>query len=197
VKQVLGYGVLTDAAPRVKVMAYQGASSCVDGRLVNWTGGYLDVWVEDPNCPGQDIIVRSHRRDLGLDNAYWWAPEFSDYLSASVTTTTDRSRLRLLAGVVGSPLQAPKPLCTSPEPARNTLRGRVMVDQYLNSEVSGSIPASMGMGHLVLSSDSTSYPALGPHSIRWQLREEIDTGSVVTGNAGGGGGGMLMILRTP
>jgi hypothetical protein len=66
-RQMLGFGTLTDADPRVTVsMRMYRSSDCQDGMLTV-RNAKLDVWVEDPRpaCAGTSIAFHSFWQDVG------------------------------------------------------------------------------------------------------------------------------------
>lgn len=170
VKQVLGYGTLTATNSTVRALAYQGASPCLSGQVGVWSGAYLDVWVEDDKteCVGQDLSYSSvyMTRGTAPENAYVWKTNMATAVSLPITKVENRSSIRVLTSVEGTPDVNPNNVC-----------GQEAATLVLQSTVAGSIsatsiraiPASMGMGHLVLSTESQTALSNLPRTFKVNL----------------------------
>lgn len=160
VKQILGYGRLTAANSKVRVQSYQGASPCTDKSIAVWSGAYLDIWVEDDGgaCAGKDIQFASYYRNQLLNagsataNLWNWSTTMEPLHTLSVTKNPDRNQLLVLSSVEGTPAQDPNTVCGS-EAA--TLVSQHAVQGLTAAQKIEPVPASQGMGHLVLSGEST------------------------------------------
>lgn len=151
VKRVLGYGHLnSDNNSNIRVLATQGSSPCTDNQVSVFSGGTLDVWVEDADvrCQKKDINMVSSYQTLGLSKHYW-STEMQEIISLHIPATNDRSTMLVLSAIEGSPEKNPNSVCgqesaTLVSQAVTNLQG--VVDTQIEA-----IPASQGMGHVVLS----------------------------------------------
>jgi hypothetical protein len=184
VKSVIGYGKLDSASASVKVVSRQGASPCVDGEIVVWSGGYLDVWVEDAasHCHGTDIQVASWYGSHGFTDRWYWTTSFAPILTLDPSVAPGRTRAMLLASTEGTIEANPNQQCGS-EAA--TLASRIMLDGAQADAVAEAIPASMGMGHLVLDHDVEVSVTMGPHTVALELGSNTGFSQVFTGECCG------------
>lgn len=160
-RQNVGLGVLDDTHAHVKVMSYQGSSPCTDGALVAEAGSKLDVWIEDAACPNQDIKATSYYATAGIGPFWEWPTMMAKVISTSITTEASES-LQVLGVIEGTPHMNPNTTCGS-EAA--TLVMQTILDGGILSTTNDVVPASGGMGHLVLSSDTTQPVSAGKHTI--------------------------------
>lgn len=178
----LGVGRIDDTHPRVKVMSYQGSSPCTNGALVIEAGSKLDVWVEDPTCEKRDIAVASYYATAGF-TAYWeWPTMMAKVISTSIDTEPG-DKLRVLGVIEGTPHTNPNTTCGA-EAA--TLVMQTAIDGAILSTQKEIVPASGGMGHLVLSTDTEKEVAAGKHTIDLLAGANF-TSRVTTGGCCGDG----------
>jgi hypothetical protein len=162
----VGYGVLDASSSHVVVHAYEGAAPCTDGALVVAAGSKVDVWVEAPGdaCRGRDLVVKSLYGSTGTDpNLYWnWPTSMARVLTTSITTEAPTESLELVGVIEGSPHHDPNTVCGS-EVA--TLVMQPFLDGAATATLTDVVPASGGMGHVVLSADTTTSVAAGAHTV--------------------------------
>ncbi len=191
----LGYGRLDATAGRVRELVFQGSSPCTDGALTIEAGSTLDVWVESPEseCRGRDIFVRSFYRMVETDtNVYWvWPTLMAQVLSARFEAVETSETARVLAVIEGTPWDNPNSTCGS-EAA--TLVLQTAVDGEILSTVRDVVPASSGMGHLVLSADAEVEISVGEHEVSLLAGSNFER-YVTTG--GCCGDATLAVIRGP
>jgi hypothetical protein len=103
-------------------------------------------------------------------------------ISTSITTTANEE-LEVLGVIEGTPHTNPNTTCGS-EAA--TLVMQTVVDGAILDTVKDVVPASGGMGHLVLSSGNTKMVPAGKHTIDLLAGSNF-TGRVTTGGCCGDG----------
>ena len=191
----LGYGRLSAEADHVQVLSYQGSSPCTDGALTIEPGSTLDVWVEspEPECRERGIVVRSFYQMVDTDtNVYWvWPTLMAEVLSATFETTEASENARVLAVIEGTPWENPNSICGS-EAA--TLVLQTALDGATLSTVRDVVPASSGMGHLVLAADAEVEVFAGAHEVSLLAGSNFDR-YVTTG--GCCGDATLAVIREP
>lgn len=147
----VGFGQLSAGASTATILGYEGSSTCVPGALVVEAGATLDVWVEDgrPECSGKDIAVSDHYTASGLTDTYDWQTNMAPLpgVVATLTTTAPSEMLRVIGVVEGTPRADPNTVCGQ-EAA--TLVMQTTLDGAIMSQTTDVVPASQGMGHLVL-----------------------------------------------
>ena len=150
VKRILGYGLLTPSNSITKVIGTQGSSPCVDDQVTVFSGGILEVWVEDPDpsCAKKDIYMVSTYKTIGIQK-YYWTTSMTQIASLNVLGTPERTRMLVLSAVEGSPEQNPNTTCGS-ESATLVAQVVTNLQGAIDTQID-TIPASQGMGHLVLS----------------------------------------------
>lgn len=196
----LGLGTASAAAPRAKLVGHEGASPCTPGALVVDKGATLDVWIEDgrPACAGKDIVYASHYLANGFSTTYAWktSMEAMPGVTAKLATTGASEKLRVLGVVEGSPAQDPNTVCGA-EAA--TLVMQTALDGAIVTTAQDVVPASQGMGHLVLSStpgvnDAGEVRSVAPgaHEAKLLVGSNF-VGTVTTG--GCCGDGAIAIVR--
>jgi hypothetical protein len=191
VRSTMGYGELDDQDARVVVRSHQGSSPCSDGTVSVFSGGYLDVWVEDASCPGQDIMVASFYRDTGVGPLYSWQTTMAPLNQLVVERHAGRSRYHLLGSVEGTPNPDPNTVCGQ-ESA--TLVSQLTAGGGIVAQTIDTIPASQGMGHLVLATEATVDAPLGTtlvsHDVGSNTSAPVTTGGCC-------GDGMLAVIEAP
>jgi hypothetical protein len=193
----IGFGTLAAGARHASVIAYEGSSTCIPGALEIEAGATLEVWVEDPRpaCRGLDIAISDHYSASGLTNAYSWQTNMEPIpnVAATLTTTAPSETLRVIGTVEGTPLEDPNRTCGS-EAA--TLVMQTTLDGDLMATTTDPVPASQGMGHLVLatSGDQNELRSVTPgeHSAAIMVGANF-TGPVTTG--GCCGDGTVVLIR--
>lgn len=178
----VGTGTLSSGHDHAKVFAYQGASPCTDGSLAV-EGAELEVFVEDPRpaCAGKDIAATSWYREKGYTETWKWPTMMAEVVSTSITTSGPSESLTILGVIEGTPLVDPNMTCGS-EAA--TLVMQTMVDGSIDSTQKDAVPASMGMGHLVLASETERVVGAGKHEVSLFAGSNF-TGDVQTGGCCG------------
>lgn len=197
-KQTLGYGALTDAYPNVRVTGIQGSGPCVNGQIGVFSGATLDVWVEDPRaeCVGKDLFYSSVYMTRGVSdaNVYVWKTYMEAAVTLQVAKAKNRTRVHALTSVEGTPDQNPNRICGQ-EAASLVVQSAV--GGTVTAQSQGVIPASQGMGHLVLSTESvTSNASLGAvFEVGLYLGSNTAATRVFTG--GCCGDGVIAIIQHP
>lgn len=191
-RENLGVGALEAGNDRARVWAYQGSSPCTEG-AVEILSGALDVWVEapEPECRGRDIAVGSYYATAGTTAPYAWTTSMTRLVSTSLTTVSPAERLLVLSVVEGSPALDPNTVCGA-EAA--TLVSQTTLDRAVLSTSRDVVPASQGMGHLVLSSEAEQPVGPGAHTIELLVGSNF-TGTVTTGGCCGDGTVAAIRLR--
>lgn len=156
IKTVLGSGVLDSSNNVVTVVAHQGSTDCKEGTVSVFSGATLDVWVEDPDpsCAGKDLQLISSYDVYGVNaTPQLWATHMEKLIELPVPKNTDRSQIQIFSSVEGTPLTNPNKVCGQ-ESA--TLIAQVTSNSagILATEIT-PIPASSGMGHLVLNPEAS------------------------------------------
>lgn len=159
-KQTLGYGNLVDGYQTVRVTAIQGSSPCENGHVAVMSGATLDIWVEDDRaeCVGKDLSYSSvyMTRGVSEQNVYVWKTYMEAAVTLSVAKAKNRSRVHMMTSVEGTPDQNPNRVCGQ-ESA--TLVSQSAVGGAVTAQYQYVIPASQGMGHLVLQTESVTSSA--------------------------------------
>jgi hypothetical protein len=195
----VGVGRLSASANHAQVIGYEGSATCIPGALVIDAGATLDVWVEDPRpaCRGRDIAYSDHYGVSGVSNPYSWETSMEPIpnVTATLTTTGPSEQLRVIGTVEGTPLLDPNRWCGS-EAA--TLVMQTALDGDLMATTTNVVPASQGMGHLVLATtgDQNELRAVTPgeHSAEILVGANF-TGPVTTGGCCGDGSVVLIRER--
>lgn len=159
-KQSLGYGNLVSGYQTVRVTATQGSTPCVNGHVAVMSGATLDIWVEDdrPECVGKDLAYSSVYMTRGVSdqNVYVWKTFMEAAVTLSVAKAKNRSRVHVMTSVEGTPDKNPNGVCGQ-EAA--SLVSQSTVGGALTAQYQNVIPASEGMGHLVLQTESVTSSA--------------------------------------
>lgn len=195
----VGIGELSEGASSARIVAYEGSATCVPGALVVEAGATLDVWVEDgrPGCRGNAIAFADHYTASGLSAPYDWQTSMQPIpgVVATLTTTAPSEMLRVVGVVEGTPRNDPNTICGQ-EAA--TLVMQTTLDGALMAQTMDVVPASQGMGHLVLATtgDQNELRAVAPgvHSAGILVGSNF-TGEVTTG--GCCGDGAVVLIREP
>lgn len=193
-KANMGSGVLTTAQNRVQVRAYQGSTTCIDGQLSIPAGARLDVWVEDPApaCRGRDITVDSYYVESGFPEhqvPYYWSTSMKTVHQREIVVAGAAETVELLSVVEGTPPANPNTTCGT---EAGTLAVETLLDGAITDQRIQAIPASGGMGHLVMSTSSRHTLAPGTHDVQMRLGKNVGA-AVQTG--GCCGDAMLGIVR--
>lgn len=191
IRSNLGYGKLSAGRDRVRLYAHQGSAPCTDGSLEIMAGSTLDVWIEDGTCPKPQVIYASHYRQVGFTDTYVWRTHLSpvvqlQYSSASVET------LLVMSVAEGSPDRNPNQRCGE-EVA--TLSTQLRLDEAVADETTQILPASQGMGHLVLDSEAERRIGPGDHLVELRVRADFESSQVRTG--GCCGDAAIFLVRGP
>ena len=189
--QILGSGVLTDANPRVRVLAHQGAASCIHDQIVVASGALLDVWVEDsaPACAGKYISAVSFQaeaqhRAAKRGGLFYWDADGTLMHRLHLVRAPGVSYVKFLSSVEGTPASNPNNAC-------GRERGRVAIEHHFNGarlkRQSVAVPASLGMGHAMLGLE-TDIPLTKEKSVASLIvSKDIDGTEVTTGGCCGDG----------
>jgi len=185
-KTNLGYGPLTSKNHTVKIFAGQGSSPCNNGNVIAMNGGIVDVWVEDPRpeCVGKDIGMVSTYEKIG-QNYFGWSTNGSEILKLNVPSENAENRGHIVAiGVVeGSPATNPNTSCGS-EAASLSSYLSVATKGNVSFET-GVIPASSGMGHVVLHNFGTVNYDSSVSSVSYWVTSNTGLTTVTTGGCCG------------
>jgi hypothetical protein len=193
-KAILGYGAIGPGASDVVIIGHEGSSPCTDNQIVV-SSGTLDVYVEDPAaaCTGRDIQLISSYDVYGLMATYAWTTSMTQLLTLPVPASTARSSVLVLGVVEGTPDLNPNTLCGS-ESA--TLVSQVQSDDLgILATAQGVIPASGGLGHLVL--DLEAQAPLGPTLTAVSLWVGSNTAATVVRTGGCCGDGKVGFVKLP
>jgi hypothetical protein len=195
VRSTLAYGQLDAQHPNVVVRSHQGSSPCTDGSVLVFSGGYLDVWVEDPRCPQTDINVASFYQSNGFCSQYTWKTFMDPINQFQVNRQAGRSRYHVLGMAVGTPLPNPNTVCGGEQA---TLISQITVNQGVAAQLIDPIPASGGMGHLVLGTEGTVAAPNGTsvvsHNVGANTYNTVTTGKCWDGCCGDA---MLAVIQEP
>jgi hypothetical protein len=197
-RSTMGLGDRSDASPSVRVKVHAGAAPCTDGALRIAVGSTLEVWTEDdaPGCEGKAIAAASYYDHAGVEQVYLWQTMMQPLpgVATSLTTEAPGEKLRVLGVVEGTPLQNPNQVCGA---EASTLVLQTTLDGVIAATKIEVVPASQGMGHLVLAThgdvDELREVAPGPHQAAMLVGSNF-TGNVTTG--GCCGDGMLALIRS-
>lgn len=185
-RTTLGYGNLTPGNSQVRVTGWQGSSPCMDSQISLLSGGSLDVWVEDPDpsCVGKDIQLLSSSSLIGT--SYWdWTTSMVQFISLPVPVSENRSLITVMSSVEGTPQDNPNKVCGQ-EAA--TLVAQVATNNYgVIATETNIIPASQGMGHLVLSPSQTVNYNSTVNLVSLWLGSNTGTTTIKTGGCCGDG----------
>jgi len=186
-KAILGSGRIDSENSYVKVLAYQGSGACTNSQISVFSGGTLTVWVEDPRpeCAGKDLGLVSTYQTLGLTQLYTWTTSMTELLKLQVRPAKDRSQIRVLGSVEGSPDQNPNSVCGQ-EAATLISQVSTSLHGVLDTQTN-AIPASQGMGHLVLSPERVSSYSQGPLSLSLWVGSNTAQTPIRTGGCCGDG----------
>lgn len=196
----LGTGTASATSTRAKLVGHAGAAPCTPGALVVDAGAVLDVWVEDgrPECAGKDLAYGSHYLANGFENTYAWKTTMEAMPGVSAKLTTGPGeKLRVLGVVEGSPTPNPNTTCGAEV---STLVMQTALDGAVVATERDVVPASQGMGHLVLTTlgldEATETRAVAPgaHEARLLVGSNF-VGSVTTGGCCGDGAVALVRER--
>jgi hypothetical protein len=191
----LGFGTLSANANHVRVLSHEGAAPCTDGVLSVEPGSMLDVWVEsaEPRCAGKYIAAASFYEKVHVDtNVLWvWPTTMARVLSLDLATSDPGEKLLVLSSIEGSPQLDPNTMCGS-EAA--TLVSQTSVDAAIVGMTEDVVPASGGMGHLVLSTAATRPVNPGSHTVALLAGSNYSTTTTTTG--GCCGDAVLAAVRT-
>ena len=189
----LGLGTASATASRAKLVGHSGAAPCTPGALVVDAGATLDVWVEDarPECAGKDIAYGSHYLANGFSDTYAWKTSMEAMPGvAAKLEANGGEKVRVLGVVEGSPTPNPNPTCGA-EAA--TLVMQTALDGAIVATKQDVVPASQGMGHLVLSTtpgesdtDEVRSVNAGAHEAKLLVGSNF-VGNVTTGGCCGDG----------
>lgn len=201
-KANLGYGHLSAASDLVEVLAYQGSSSCREGQLTVKAGAVLDVWVEDPapHCQKQDIHFHSYYEDTddptvpGLTTYYDWNPYMSTIHRKHLLVTAPQESVLMMGVTEGTPHANPNTTCGSESPTA-TLVSELLVNGGIADQDIGVLPASQGMGHLVLHSEVKTLLPQGFHTVELRLGRNISSRTTTGGCCGDSS--MAIVRRPP
>ncbi len=188
----LGLGTVA-AGGVVRVLAHQGASPCIEGALQVEAGSSLEVWLESTAaaCSGRMLRARSYYQTAGVTQLWEWPTSTTAILGESLQTEGAAEKLRVLAVIEGTPQLNPNPSCGA-EAA--TLVAQTLLDGAVLATVTDVVPASQGMGHLVLSLDAVKTVAAGVHKAELLAGKNF-LGQVTTG--GCCGDAVLALVREP
>ncbi len=197
----LGIGTASSAAGRAKLVGHAGAAPCTPGALVVDAGATLDVWIEDgrPECAGKDIAYGSHYLANGFSNTYGWKTTMEAMPGVSAKLATEAGeKVRVLGVVEGTPATNPNTTCGA-EAA--TLVMQTSLDGAILATEKDVVPASQGMGHLVLSTTPGSGDGseartvnAGTHEAKLLVGSNF-VGTVTTGGCCGDGAVALVRER--
>ena len=190
----LGLGTASATESRAKLVGHAGAAPCTPGALVVDAGATLDVWVEDarPECAGKDIAYGSHYLANGFSDTYAWKTSMEAMPGvAAKLEANGGEKVRVLGVVEGSPTPNPNTTCGA-EAA--TLVMQTALDGTIIATKQDVVPASQGMGHLVLSTtpgesdkdEVRSVSAGGAHEAKLLVGSNF-VGNVTTGGCCGDG----------
>jgi hypothetical protein len=197
-RATMGLGELSEASPRVKVKVHSGAAPCTPGTLLVAPGSTLEVWTEDgaPGCQGKAIAAASYYESAGVEQLYFWQTSMQPLpgVAASLVTEAPGEKLRVLGVVEGTPLSNPNQTCGAEV---STLVMQTTLDGSIVSTQTDVVPASQGMGHLVLSTDGDANElrevSPGNHQAAMLVGSNF-VGDVTTG--GCCGDGMIALIRS-
>jgi hypothetical protein len=182
----LGTGSLSTSAGHVRVLSYEGAAPCTDGALSVLAGSTLDVWVEspDPACAGKYIAAQSFYEEVHVDtNVLWvWPTSMAPVVSVALPTGNPGEKLLVLSTIEGSPRLDPNTMCGS---EASTLVSQTSVDGAVVATSQDVVPASQGMGHLVLSTEATLPVMPGSHDVTLLAGSNFSTTMTTTGGCCG------------
>jgi len=179
-KQNLGYGVLTDAASRVRVPMYQGSAPCTDGALVVRAGSTLTLWYADPTPGCERVQYTSWYATHGYEATYVWQTMMSPILALAIDTPPGTQAL-LMSVVEGSPDKNPNAVCGA---ETQTLVSQLRDGGAVLHQAEMLLPASGGQGHLVLANEAL-LPGAGPHAVDLAVGANVFDSPVRTGGCCG------------
>jgi hypothetical protein len=158
----LGYGWLGAGNDRVRVTAVQGSTGCTNGALMVLPGAELEVWIEDgrPECQKQRVAIGSWYREAGVSDLYEWTTSPTPIVSTELSLV-EPSRLSIFSVVEGSPHDNPNDACGA---EASTLTMGTKLDGAWVGFSRDTVPASGGMGHVVLSTSTERDVAPGLHT---------------------------------
>jgi hypothetical protein len=195
----VGLGVLGAGSDRARLEGYAGAAPCTPGAVEVMPGAVLDIWVEDERseCKGKDIAFASWYTKNSVSATHAWPTLMAPLpgIAAKLTTSSDDERLRVIGVVEGTPALNPNTACGS-ESA--TLVMQTTLDGALMATSKDVVPASQGMGHLVLFTtgdpQEIRFVKPGPHEAALLVGANF-VGDVRTGGCCGDGSVALLRER--
>lgn len=191
-KVAAGYGHLATGSNHVVLHLLQAASPCVAGTLTLLAGSSIDVWVEDdsPDCQKKSIAVASYYKTAGTTTTFDWpATTPTTILTQKIDTAAADTSLLSFTTVEGTPTLNPNTSCGT-ESA--TLTMQTMFDGVVQSTVKLPVPASTGVGHLVLDASKDAKVTAGGHSVQLQVAKSF---VAKTSTGGCCGDAMIALVR--
>lgn len=180
VKQVLGYGELTDAHHNAMVSGRQGSTVCSENAVSMWSGATLKVFVavdQRPACRGKDIVAISYATKMtekGFIRPYLpnfvWPVHGAQDLELEIETTPERPNLLVMSAVEGTVNKT-----------ISKLTAGITVDDY-RIHHSKWVPHSDGMGHLVLNANFSTLAAPPKGEAPYSLSPGVHTVTHFVGN---------------
>ncbi|WP_146647993.1 hypothetical protein [Labilithrix luteola] len=195
----VGFGKLTDVDNHARLLGYAGAAPCTAGAVEVLAGATLELWVEDEReaCAGKDIAFASWYGSKGVADYHEWTTSMAPMpgVVASLTTDAPSEKLRVIGVVEGSPAMNPNKTCGAES---STLVMQTTLDKAVMATSTDAVPASQGMGHLVLftSGDAQETRSVTPGAHEASLLVGSNfTGTVRTGGCCGDGSVALVRER--
>lgn len=182
-QQILSYGMLNANSKTVRMQVHQYTSlNCTHGSLIIQPGAQLEVWVEDPDCPGSSLITASYFRDVrskfGVETPFALTTAAQDVVAANITTTETKNAL--VYGQMEASLPTTTNRCGSQYETASSVIG--FNGTYQSASV-GAWPASGGETHIALyPAASLNLPA-GTHRIHLAaaVNQSVNSGQAKAG----------------
>jgi hypothetical protein len=184
-KMNIGYGSLSASSSEVTVLAKQGCSVCRNGILQLLKGSKLEVWVEDPSpqCKKQQILVQSYYKtvnDYTSKTCFKWAPYKWKKILQQTITLKKQTSTRVISVLEATPHMNPNDTC-----GKTAAKEKIMTKLGKNTSIKTEpLPATQGMGHLVMQDDLTVTLPAGSHTATLSVNQFYPTPKKVNPGTG-------------
>jgi hypothetical protein len=199
----IGYGVLGKTSPTVTVRVKQGSTGCWSGIVEVVKGSKLEVWVEDPRpqCQKKQILVQSYRMTTNGTTYFKWQQYHWKTILQKSITTKKQTAARLISVIQATTHWNPNDTC-----GKKTAKVQIMTHLGKKTVIKTKpLPATQGMGQLVMNDDFTVTLPAGTHAATLSVNQlhttpkKINPTSTQTGTTTGGccGDGYLVAILGP
>ncbi|WP_413613112.1 SGNH/GDSL hydrolase family protein [Bdellovibrio sp. HCB-110] len=164
-QQILSYGLLNANSKSVRMQLRQYTTlNCTHGSLIIQPGAQLEVWVEDPNCPGSSLMTASYFRDVralsGVETPFALTTNTQDVVSTNMTLS--EAKTALIYGQMEASMPTTTNRCGSQYETAVAAIG--LNGGYQNASTSGW-PVSGGETHIALYPAASLSLSAGSHRI--------------------------------